>query len=262
MKMKQKFLLFIPIIIVSCLIFIPVVFLPLLSGDSIDIIKNIDLILIFFLPIIFTLVINMYIHLKRKESNNDENIIVDKNELKKLNKEKRNDKINSIEDCIIVINNYIEANINTFKEDLSTIISLLKNFDKKQIYINNIISIKFEPNELIYLKLKAITKSSEEEIISNIEKLLSILWNFDVEEYIIDKNNQMSDMTSSKKKEIFKKYKQLLVNMIKLIDDINLKIDELQLAVSKLIFFSQDNIEKSKIIDLIESIREKMKYYK
>ena len=266
METKQKnngrFIVVIVInILVGILSFIPAIFT---SNNDLREFKNI----IFIIIIILLPQICIYFIFRRTESKEEKRRVMNKKETKECYKNSIQDKISSIDICIVAINDYIMTNIDIFKEELSVLIIFLKNFIKKDVYIKNIIKLQFCSSELIYLKILEILKSNEKEVIINIEKILCILWNIDEEEDIKNKIIQKNSKEDAgitierKKKSIFNSYKKLILNIINLIDDINIKIEELQVEVVKLLFNRQSSEDKANIIEFLDEIKSKMKYYK
>ncbi|MDR2142175.1 MAG: hypothetical protein LBR11_10385 [Deltaproteobacteria bacterium] len=171
--------------------------------------------------------------------------------------------IESIPRYIQLLTEYLKNNTYTFKKDILNIITLCEKFNKKNEIIRNSIQNYFNKNELSYMKITAILNGVASSFAVTANNILIRLNSFDAAEYedIFRQKHSPGD-NLEKRQKIFDEYKEFLKSSGDFLDEILIKMDQLQLEISKLSSLDYEDIEKNELLKEIDSLVKTMKLYK
>jgi hypothetical protein len=158
---------------------------------------------------------------------------------------------------------YISHNIRTFREDLSSLVDQIERFDKKKnLYEGNLLQ-RFTRSEMSFTKFYVPIISIEDVFRQILKGVLTRINSFDEEEYeTMLSNKKISRKAWLERKAIFDEYKTYVSRAVQTGDDILLRIDRLQLEVSKLSSTLPQDIEKLESIQEIDTLISEVKWYK
>ncbi|MDR2142174.1 MAG: hypothetical protein LBR11_10380 [Deltaproteobacteria bacterium] len=169
----------------------------------------------------------------------------------------------TIPQYIQLFNDYIEANGNTFKNKIITIINYCKKFIKKKELLDKTLLSTLDRTELTYIKFSSIIDNIENSLVKNLNDVMLRLHSFDEDEYEqILRNTTSMSKNYIERMEIFKDYIKYVDNSIDFIDMILLKIDKLQLETAKIKSLDVIEIENLETVRDIDKLIENMKMYK
>jgi hypothetical protein len=149
-----------------------------------------------------------------------------------------------------------------FNKELNLLLLQVENFNNKKFGFQNILELKFLPNELIFLKLIIMINDANSIIIENTKSILTIIWNFDEESNNLIR--QQGDYLNIKTShiEIIDRYKKNILKLVDKINDIINKIDSIQLGISELILDKTLNSDYETSLDYIDDIINNINKYK
>jgi BMFP domain-containing protein YqiC len=158
---------------------------------------------------------------------------------------------------------YISNNIRTFREDLTALSEQIDKFQKKKnTYVDSLLH-KFKRTEMTFAKFYSPIENVEDVFKQILKGVLSRLNSFDEEEYeTMLSNKNVSRKTWLERKAIYDEYKSYVSRAVQTGDDILLKIDRLQLEVSKISTMQPQDIEKLESVKEIDRLISDVKWYK
>ncbi|MDR1576618.1 MAG: hypothetical protein LBT86_00075 [Deltaproteobacteria bacterium] len=172
-------------------------------------------------------------------------------------------KIESIQKYIQLFNDYIKNNVYTFKKDLINFIKLSDSFNKKRELIFSTLLSYFDQNELSYQKFTVILNGVENSFAVTLNNILLRLNSFDEAEYAdIFRNKPTPSANLANRQRIFDEYVEFFKSSQEYLDAILIKMDLLQLEISKLSSLDYNDIENNELIKEINSMIHSMKFYK
>jgi hypothetical protein len=172
-------------------------------------------------------------------------------------------KIESIPKYIQLLTDYIQNNVYTFKRDLLGIIHSCENFVKKQELLLSTLLTYFDKNELSYQKFTRVINGIENSFAVTVNNILIRLNAFNEKEYEdIFRKKKIQDENLEKRQKIFDDYVEFLKTSAEFLDAILIKMDQLQLEISKLTSLDYHDIENNELIKEIDVLIKTMKLYK
>lgn len=172
-------------------------------------------------------------------------------------------KIETLPQYLNQLRDYAAENASTFRKQLGLITDDCRSFIDKKETVDKTLLSHFEKNSLSYTKFSQVLKSIEGSVQVTVSNILSRLKNFDEKEYddILNKNPSPSKHLEQRQA-IFDDYKSYLTHSADYLDEILVKMDQLQLEVSKVTSLSMDDIDNMEIIKEIDTMINNMKLYK
>ncbi|MDR1608854.1 MAG: hypothetical protein LBT38_10670 [Deltaproteobacteria bacterium] len=172
-------------------------------------------------------------------------------------------KIESLPIYIQLLNDYIKNNIYTFKNDLSNLITLCEKFIKKREGIVSSLLSHFNANELSYNKFMSVINGVENSFAVTVNNSLLRLNSFDEAEYVdIFRKKAIQGPNLANRQKIFDEYVEFFKSAQEYLDALLVKLDQLQLEITKLSSLDYQDIEKNELIIEITSLVHNMKLYK
>ncbi|MDR1870902.1 MAG: hypothetical protein LBS60_03070 [Deltaproteobacteria bacterium] len=172
-------------------------------------------------------------------------------------------KIQSIPQYIQLLTDYVQNNVYTFKRDLLSIIKSCENFVKKQDLLFSTLQNYFDKNELSYQKFASVINGIENSFAVTVNNVLIRLNAFDEKEYEdIFRKKKIQSENLEKRQKIFDEYVQFLKSTSEFLDEILIKMDQLQLEISKLTSLDYHDIENIELLKEIDVLIKTMKLYK
>lgn len=189
--------------------------------------------------------------------------------------------ITTLADCAKATTQYINNNIKTFNDDLSSVLGQIKRFNKKKIAIKEVLLEKFTDTEMSFAKFVNVVDSVENILLLNIKSLLNRLNAFDEEEFeqlmkkflpdikLENKSKQeLLDIISGhsfnkvteSRLEIYKECVLFVDKIVENNEEILVKLDKLLIEISKLISFT--HIEDMAALKEIDELINNTKWYK
>jgi hypothetical protein len=160
---------------------------------------------------------------------------------------------------------YITNNIRTFRDSLSELSNQADKFrKKKQTYEESLLK-KFKRTEMTFAKFWGTIENVEDVFKQILKGVLTRIGSFDEEEYeTMLSNKNISRKTYLERKAIYDEYKSYVSRAVQTGNDILLKVDRLQLEVSKLSSDTPnpEDIEKLEAVKEIETLISEVKWYK
>ncbi|MDR2198926.1 MAG: hypothetical protein LBR53_05635 [Deltaproteobacteria bacterium] len=212
---------------------------------------SIFLMMFAFLVTIVTIALFFYLNVKILSQNESVKMVVTKND---------HDSLASLASAIQF---YINNNIRTFRDDLSSLVDQADKFKKKKKTYEDSLLQKFTRTEISFTKFYGTLENVEDVFKQILKGVLTRVNSFDEEEY----ENMLSDKSVSRKtwlerKAIYDEYKTYVARAVQTGNDILLKIDRLQLEVSKLSTMQPQDIEKLESVREIDTLISEVKWYK
>ncbi|MDR2340203.1 MAG: hypothetical protein LBF40_08770 [Deltaproteobacteria bacterium] len=161
------------------------------------------------------------------------------------------------------LNFYIRNNIHTFRDDLVALEDQVEKFEKKKKLYEESLLRKFTRTEITFAKFYGTFENVEDVFKQILKGVLSRLNSFDEEEY----ENMLTDKNVSRKnylerKGIYDDYRAYVTRAKETGDDILIKIDRLQLEVSKLSADDPKAAENLESVKEIDKLISEVKWYK
>jgi hypothetical protein len=171
-------------------------------------------------------------------------------------------KIESIPKYIELYKEYIRSNGSTFRDKLSTIIEYCKKFIQKKELISKSLLAYLDPNELSYIKFSSILNNIEDNVSKNLNDVLIHLLSFDEDEYERILKIKVPSKNYEERLKIFQEYVSYVDYSVEFIDSILIKLDKLQLEISKIKSIDIFKIEELQTVKDIDNLITAIKYYK
>jgi hypothetical protein len=200
---------------------------------------------------IITIVVFFYLNIKILSQSETVKMVVNKDD---------QDSLSSLSSALRF---YISNNIRTFRDDLTALSDQIEKFQKKQSLYEDSLLHKFKPTEITFAKFYSPIINVEDVFKQILKGVLSRLNSFDEEEYetMLSKKS-VSRKTWLEHKAIYDEYKTYVSRAVQTGNDILLKIDRLQLEVSKLSTKDPNDIEKLESVKEIDTLISQVKWYK
>ena len=134
--------------------------------------------------------------------------------------------------------------------------------DEKIMTMDALLQQKFEGATASYSKFNSIVKSTQKLVYSNLKNAAIMISNFNEEDYkrFSSEKDEYSDKIANEKLETFNTYKKDIKDMLVQNEEILLKLDKLQLEVSRLSI--NDNIEENPVVQEMNKLITQTKLYK
>jgi hypothetical protein len=172
-------------------------------------------------------------------------------------------KIESIPKYIQLLTDYLNDNTYTFKRDLLGIIKSCEKFITKRGLVFSTLESHFNKNELSFIKFTNVINGVENSFAVTVNNILLRLNAFDEGEYEdIFRKKKTTDKNHEKRQKIFDEYVDFLKTSSEFLDEILIKMDQLQLEISKLSDLDYHDIENNELIKEIDTLVKTMKLYK
>jgi hypothetical protein len=171
--------------------------------------------------------------------------------------------IETIPKYIELLTEYIQQHTYTFKKEILNDIKACESFIKKRDLLFSSLQTFFNKTELSYLKFASVINGVENSFAVTVNNILIRLNAFDEREYedIFRKKKVESD-NLEKRQKIFDDYVEFMKTSSDYLDEILIKLDQLQLEISKLSALDYNDIENNELIKEINVLIKTMKLYK
>lgn len=179
--------------------------------------------------------------------------------------------IQTLDDCMAAVGEYISNNIKTFRNHLNLILSHIQRMKKKRQNIEDVLSERFDENELSYKKFLGAVINIEEIMILNIKSLLNRINVFDEEEYEkllhdqYSKKSPASDRSEqilNSRLEIFYECKEFVQNAVDNNEEMLIRLDKLLIEISKLNSLDGEDIDQLNAMKEIDDLIHNTKWYR
>ncbi|MDR0548031.1 MAG: hypothetical protein LBI10_01240 [Deltaproteobacteria bacterium] len=172
-------------------------------------------------------------------------------------------KIESISVYIQLLNDYIKQHGYTFKKDLLSTIKYCESFIKKRELVFSTLLSHFTKTEISFIKFSSIINGVENTFAVTVNNILIRLNAFDEKEYEdFFRQKKSTSANQAKRQQIFDDYQEFLKSSLNFLDQILIKMDQLQLEISKLSALDYQDIENNELIKEIDALTKTMKLYK
>jgi BMFP domain-containing protein YqiC len=165
---------------------------------------------------------------------------------------------------------YVEAligyrRVKALEDDITLALEQLDRMRKKQETLLNVLIQRFEPNELSYKKFASVAQEVEKLFYLNVRSVLNRLNVFDESEFESvrsPKSSRFSRELLQEKTEMYNEHLSFVKNSLGTNEEILLKLDKLQVEISRLDSFEPGDIENMPCMQEIDSLIKQTKYYK
>jgi hypothetical protein len=173
------------------------------------------------------------------------------------------DSADSLPSLAAALNFYKTHNLNTFRDELVSLEGQVDKFQKKKDLYEASLLRYFTRTELSFAKFFGTLENVEDVFKEILKGVLSRLNSFDEEEYeTMLSDKKVSRKTYLQRKAIYDDYKGYVSRAVQTGDEILLKIDRLQLEVSKLSSPEPQDLEKLQSVKEIDTLISEVKWYK
>lgn len=165
---------------------------------------------------------------------------------------------------------YVEAlthyrRVKVLEKDITLALHQLERNVKKNETLTEILTQRFEPTELSYIKFTSVTQEVEKLFYLNLKSILNRLYVFDEKEYesvISRKSSQLSPKILQERTAVYNEYMAFIKDSLATNEEILLKLDKLILEISRLDSLELRDIEAMPCMQEIDSLIKQTKYYK
>ena len=172
----------------------------------------------------------------------------------------RPDKFQTLESCIIAINEYLREESKVFSIALNKMTDQLKRMKRKQESFKDILLRKFSASEMSYAKFHEAVSGAEKLMKSGVRAVLTRLYAFDEDEYKRAVSAPRADRVTEEKRSLFREYENFINNAIEGNEDVLLKLDRLTLELSKL--GDASDIDEMNAIAEIDALIQNARWYR
>ncbi|MBR6034323.1 MAG: hypothetical protein IKP28_06355 [Clostridia bacterium] len=173
-----------------------------------------------------------------------------------------NQKVNSLDDCVVVFEEAIK-NGDVFDDDILKNIDQLKRFKRKVSTIREILQQKFSAQELTNRKFEDVLNKVEEIMYLNMRSILNKIAAFDVDEYEdFQKRGFPKNEISEEKMNIYNEYINFVKNATETNEEILLKLDKMLFEVSRYNTLEDGEIKELPALAEMDELIKNAKLYK
>lgn len=168
------------------------------------------------------------------------------------------------EDYITALSQYKKAKV--LKKDITLAIDQITRMEKKNSALLNVLSQRFDPEELSYKRFNTVSYEVKKLFYLNIRGILNKLNVFDASEFALfvspHKPSPFSDQLVQKKTALFNEYLTHITGYLQANEEILLKLDKLLLEISLLDSTVHTDIEEMPCMQEIDELIRQTKFYK
>ncbi|WP_069203077.1 hypothetical protein [Bacillus testis] len=170
--------------------------------------------------------------------------------------------LDTVEDYIQALQKY--QSIKALRADIRFAIEQTERLKKKKEKLADILSQRFDPNEISYGKFSSVISQVEALFYRNLKNILNKVSMFDESEYAQIKNGStvLSSKLIREKKELYESYLTFLKHALNINEEILLDLDKLLIEINALNSFDMEDVDEMTCMKDIHDLISQTKYYK